>query len=109
MADPRPTPQKLFDDGWRQISRKYRLIARLPEGKTGKQALYDGRIESLNGVRLEHWTVRTRTWVNVLGEYNCADHYRRCYAQGDLRMELDAHTFSGLRMLVEAAHRRGEV
>ena len=29
----------LYKQGFRQVSRKYRMVARLPEGKTGLEAL----------------------------------------------------------------------
>lgn len=34
-------PRTLIRQGYQQISRKYRLVARLPEGKTGIEALRD--------------------------------------------------------------------
>ena len=35
------TGQQLVAQGYMQISRKYRLFARIPDGKTGKQALLE--------------------------------------------------------------------
>lgn len=35
------TAQELIDGGYHQISRHYRMLARLPAGKTGKEALLE--------------------------------------------------------------------
>jgi hypothetical protein len=66
----------LIRAGYYQVSRKWRSIAKLPEGKTGIEALTEvsGRPE----------------WAAALGEGRAGDHYLRCYAkkQRELPLEL---------------------
>ncbi len=52
---------------WFQVSGHFRLAAKLPEGKTGKQALADTDCGDA-------------AWIEGLGEAHCGDHYLLCYA-----------------------------
>lgn len=54
---------------WYQVSRNHRIVARLPEGKTGIQALIDAE------TRLDR-----ERWAQRMGEGNAGDHYLRCHA-----------------------------
>jgi hypothetical protein len=73
--------KQLVADGWRQTSHRFRLIARLPPGETGKQAL-----ERASGHK---WT---------LPEAHAAEQYRRCYADKEgYAKELDLRTFKFFR------------
>ena len=54
---------------WFQVSRTYRCVACLPEGKTGKEAL------------LEAATYPDKErWVGGMSEWGAGDFYLRCYA-----------------------------
>lgn len=53
-----------------QVSRKFRLVASLPEGKTGKEAL-----AASGGPRCDD-----ATWIDGLGEARAGEQYLRCYA-----------------------------
>ena len=55
---------------WYSVSNKYRMVARLPEGKTGKQALAES-----GGQRCGD-----QAWIDGMGEASAGDHYLRCYA-----------------------------
>lgn len=50
---------------WFQVSGKYRIAARLPEGMTGVEAL-----KTLN--------ISEPEWAERMGEGNAGDHYLRC-------------------------------
>lgn len=85
--------EKCFREGYEVTSRRYRSLARLPEGKTGIEAL----IEVDSGVG-----VHCRTHGL---EEDAADFYRRCYAyKAGLQTQLDLRTFKHFLKL-----RRGEV
>jgi hypothetical protein len=72
---------KLLGGEWFQVSRRYRIVARLPEGKTGIEALSEasGRPE----------------WAAGLRETNAGDQFLRVYAT-DTRT-LDRPTFAAFR------------
>lgn len=77
--------------GYRQISRRYRTVARLPEGKTGKEALRTAARRDVYDVD---------GWVETLGEEAAASRYLRCYATDRLtltREEFDAFLKEGGR------------
>lgn len=67
-----------------QISRKYRTVARFPEGLSGKQALADARPD-----RLE--------WVEGMREYDAGDHYLRVYGTKDEQLVLTQEAFQAYR------------
>ncbi len=82
----------LFEEGYLQTSRKFCHVARLPEGKTGIEALIAAELAS------EHPHPRAVSWANGMGELHAANHYRKCHAQREgLWMELDSDTFEALR------------
>ena len=62
----------LVQNGWHQVSRKYHIICRLPEGKTGIEALTEAAMES------RPWDAKE--WANNLGESSATDQYLRVYA-----------------------------
>ena len=70
--------KKLVSQGYRQISRKYRMVARVPFGMTGRQALDQ---------------VAPGVYNSRMNEWHCADQYRRCYAKGDDVLELNYKVF----------------
>lgn len=74
--------KQLVMDGWHQISAAYRTIARLPEGKTGRQALYEATQKQYIGLKNEQeWAVQNAAWCRNLGEASATDQYLRCYAE----------------------------
>lgn len=68
-----------------QTSAKYRTVVRLPEGKTGVEALAEasGRPE----------------WAQALGELHAGDQYLRCYSAPGERLELSRDDFIEYRRL----------
>lgn len=77
--------EQLIKEGYYQISRKYRHIARLPEGMTGKQAL------KLVTPPERHY------WVEAMGESSAGDHYLSCYSPPNQQVVLDIPTFMAFR------------
>lgn len=57
------TAKQLLEQGYKQVSAKYCMLARLPEGKTGKQALAD-----IVRKRKAHIEEEIDQWVEGLGE-----------------------------------------
>lgn len=99
------TAQRLIDEGWYQVSRKYRLVARLPKGKTGIEAL----IEQERRSQYPH--PQAEEWVERLGEGHAGDHYlrtkpRRLGQQDPDEQELDIPTFAAYRKLGGGDYRR---
>ena len=81
----------LIADGWFQVSRKYRTVARLPEGKTGKEALLESSRRSVPDAP---------RWVACLSERDAADYWGRVHARAaSLWLELDVATFAAFRRL----------
>lgn len=75
------TAQELIDQGYYQISRKFYILAKLPEGKTGKEALYEASLKTYEGLdNYDFWVKDTRRWVDGLGEANSTDQYLRVHA-----------------------------
>lgn len=77
--------EQLIKEGYYQISRKYRHIAKLPEGMTGKQAL-----KTVTSIERHYW-------VDAMGESSAGDHYLSCYSPTNLRIVLDIPTFMAFR------------
>lgn len=96
--------KELVEAGYYQTSSKYRMVGRVPPGKTAKDALYEKQMESVlknvAALRKEkklpvssvfrtpddmerYWREEYRRWVDRLGELNCVDQYIRVYARGD--------------------------
>lgn len=94
------TAQELIDEGWYQVSRRWRTVARLPDGKTGVQALTEAETRR-----------DAEKWAKMLGEGSAGDHFLRCHANKDgLWKELDVPTFAAFRKLggdtYQSAHYR---
>lgn len=97
--------------GYKQISRKFRTIARLPENYTSaKEALYEASMKEHARVLLrpdgkpknkqygeayENWKGQTRKWVEAMGEQSCLGYYLRCHSPD--RLELDKETFEDFK------------
>jgi hypothetical protein len=86
--------RRLIDEGWHQVSRAYRGVARLPEGMTGTEALIDAERRS------DHPHPNLETWATRMGEAHAGEHYLRCYAGRDGHSrDLDIPTFAAFRKL----------
>lgn len=76
--------KRLKDAGYRQLSRKHRIVARLPPGKTGLEALREADSEAYERVMR-------------LAEESAAEDYRRFHARGEDRRELSIEEFAAFR------------
>lgn len=63
---------RLLEAGYYQVSIAHRMLAKLPDGKTGRMALY----EATNATRSDAWR-----WAFGMGESNAADYYCRVYGK----------------------------
>ena len=91
-AGPRGAAASLIVGGWYQVSRRWRTLARLPDGKTGIQAL----AEAADGEVARD----SRDWAKMLGERQAGDHFLRVYARGmGLWREVSADVFREFRNL----------
>lgn len=92
----------LIDEGWFQVSRKFRHLARLPEGKTGIEALIEACLKSIGrGSHSEYWPTEIKRWAEDMGEGPAADHFMRCYASAipGLTCTVDRDIFEAFRRL----------
>lgn len=75
---------QLKRQGYVQVSRQHRHLARLPLGKTGKQALFEAAFKKYaalsNAESVEFWRQATERWVENIGEASATDHFCRVYA-----------------------------
>lgn len=86
--------RQLLEEGWHQVSRRYRTLARLPDGMNGVEALIDAELRS------EHPHPNLEKWARGLGNGSAGEHYMRCYAHRDLNQcKLDIPTFAAFRKL----------
>jgi hypothetical protein len=77
---------------WFQVSRRYRTVARLPDGMTGIEALIEAQAQS------EYPHPDYEKWAKGMGEGSAGDHFLRCYAKKqELWMELGRRTFEAYR------------
>lgn len=68
---------QILTEGYFQVSRKFRTVAKFPPGKNGMQALFDAAAASGDhGSRAE-----CLRWVDSLGETAAGDYYLRVYAE----------------------------
>lgn len=87
--------RRLVEEGWYQVSRGFFMVAKLPEGKTGKQALFEATCK--HG---QHRGSDAQRWVDNLGERHAGDHYLRCYAHLDGNTKtVGADVFEAFRKL----------
>lgn len=91
----------LIDAGWFQVSRHHRMLARLPEGKTGTEALIEARLKAIGGFRPGYWPAEVRRWAEGMGEARAAEHFRRVYAwyTDGLTCKVNHETFEAFRRL----------
>ncbi len=94
--------EQLFNDGYLQTSRKFRGVARLPDGKTGIEALNEAELANVNlpsdHPSFAYWQDHYPKWASGMGELQAAKQYRACHAEkAGLYLTLDAATFEALR------------
>jgi hypothetical protein len=90
----------LLEQGYYQVSRKYGMLARLPDGKTGRQALFEASMEQYRGLPNEaSWDAQQRRWVGHLPEASAADHYCRVYAPKHLQRTVSQSVMNAFRKL----------
>lgn len=76
----------LIANGFYQVSRKHRMVARLPHGKTGRQALAEASGRS--------------DWAHAMSEASAGDHFLRCHTdRNGLCVTVDRATFEEFRRL----------
>ena len=84
----------LLFDGWYQTSRKHLHLARLPQGKTGIEALR-GTQQSKHG----------RRWAGQLGEESAGDQFLRTTRDPRYRMTVDLEVFRAYKMMGGGTYR----
>ena len=84
---------KLIDDCWYQTSRKYCLLAKLPEGKSGVEALID--YATKHDIRPGD----TKEWAEMLGEASAGDQFLRCTTNPQYKKTVDSKVFEAFRRL----------
>jgi len=91
--------RRLIDEGWYQTSRKFRCLARLPEGMTGKEALLE------EAKKERPWDAEK--WVNCLGERSAGDHWLRCYSRRveECNQQVSQKVFDAFRRLGGGTYR----
>jgi hypothetical protein len=77
-----PTEAKALVGIYFQVSRKYRSLARLPEGMTGREAM-------VNADPRGRWSDE-----KLYTEEDCADQFLRCYTKPSDRIELSPSAFA---------------
>jgi len=103
--DPKDCTATLVMLDYRQVSRAYRIVARLPPDATSaKDVLYAARMKEYERSFLksdgtpkseeaaghyEFWKKDIREWVEALGEASCHSHYLRCYAKDTKELDDD--------------------
>jgi len=83
--------QGIIDQGYYQVSRRFRTLARLPKGKTGMEALLEAtdELQPMDAVK----------WVKGLGEGHAGDHFLRCHAGKNVQIILTEEEFHMFRKL----------
>lgn len=94
----------LISEGYRQTSRKFRLVARLPEGMDGRGALRWGMLQyaAVYEKRNRTLSAHEEAWVERMSEADAGNHFRRVYAQYPaigLSKELSIGVFAAFRKL----------
>ena len=69
---PSDEARQLIKDGYYQVSRAYQILARLPEGETGKAALAEA-------AHRDHYDAKG--WAERMPERDAADQFLRVYAR----------------------------
>lgn len=89
--------RRLIAKGWRSVSNRWRVLARLPDGMTGREALrwgmieyqryYGGKVEGFNGrdkpLEARPLSAHTEEWIQLLDEESAGGHFMRVYSMYD--------------------------
>jgi hypothetical protein len=87
----RAEAQRLIDAGFYQVSRAHRHLARLPQGKSGKEALLE--------VSKAYRPWDAEQWVNALGEAHSGDQYLRAHVPNEDQVQVSIAVFAAFREL----------
>lgn len=83
----------LIKEGYYQVSRKFHILGRLPNGRNGRQALLE--------IIEEDRQYNHEEWARMLSERDAGDHFLRCHAgiRGNVgkTIEVDSSTFAEFR------------
>lgn len=73
---------QLIREGYMQISRSYRMLARLPKGVRATDALYQASLGEYSPTlhNYAYWQQHLREWADHLGDDGARRQYLRCYA-----------------------------
>ena len=85
--------QALIDGGWYQTSRAYCMLAKLPVGKTGIQALIEAEQASRDGREY------AQVWAARMGEHHSGDHFLRMHAKGKLKKTVSSQVMDEFKKL----------
>jgi hypothetical protein len=101
--DPDAAATILVAEGWLAISNKYQLVARLPEGMTGKEALFEEEMGLACPPRhmAPYWAAEVRRWVDALEEEESRSYFCRVHApqHKSLHRALDVETWKAFKRL----------
>ena len=99
------TAERYVNEGWKQVSRRWRTIARLPDGMNGNEALlwaleqYNNSDMGLGGEVPDF----KKEWALSLSERSAASQFMRCYTSYDfakhLQTSLTIFEFQAFRKL----------
>lgn len=94
--------KQLIDAGYFQVSSAYHMLARLPEGYTGRQALFEASMKiysDLSAGQRMAWAERERAWVDSMSEPSATDQYLRVYAPKEHTVTVSPAVFAAYRKL----------
>lgn len=98
-----PTPEETAEAAslvgtWFQVSRKHRMIARFPDGKTPKEALRSV-MGKHTGLPVREITPHEEKWIEALGNDSAGDQFLCVYAgyYKELNMTLSVVGFKAFR------------
>lgn len=85
---------QLIKDGYKQTSRKYKDVARIPEGLTGKQSLFLAKKKEYSQTQwVDFWEEETKRWIDCLGEIEAGNFFRRMYGPHIQLSDIDFKQF----------------
>lgn len=90
----------LLAEGYFQTSSRYCMLAKLPEGKTGQEALYEASVkEYVGGPHEAYWRREQLRWAFSMSNDHAADQYLRVYAPEELRKSVHPTVMKAFRQL----------
>jgi hypothetical protein len=89
-----------MDQGYRQTSRQYGMLARLPLGLDGRTALYIAAMKQYRGLRNEEfWKQEMRRWVDHMTQDAATGQFLRVYAPNHLRVTVAQYVLRAFHSL----------